>query len=139
MAYDLRPGGWSKTAQLSKKPVFYRDPSGRIMTGMPENLRAPAGYQKIVCNSVAEAERFSSIQREQERSIYGREQERRGAIEAEFQAEIRSEMRTKMAHARNNTNREFLRRALERNAERGDPTAYSRESYLHSEAFEDKH
>ena len=28
MAHDLRPKGWSKTAQLSKKPTFYRDSQG---------------------------------------------------------------------------------------------------------------
>jgi len=129
--------GWaSSTAQLGKKPVFYRDGSGAILTGMPENLPAPRGYEKIVCNNVREAERYSEMQRQQERVSHGRQREERGAVEAQFQAEIRSEMTTKMLNARNNVNREFMRRALENNAQRGDPTAYERESYLHAEGFE---
>jgi hypothetical protein len=139
MAYDLRPKGWSKTAQLSKKVTFYRDRTGKLMAGMPENIPAPKGYEKIVCNNVQEAERYSSLQRSQEQVVHRAEQERRGSIEAEFQREIRSEMHTKMANARNATNREFMRRALENNANRKDPTAYERESYLHAEAYEKGH
>ncbi len=129
--------GWTSTnAQLGKKPVFYRDTSGKVMTGLPENVPAPFGYQKIVCNSVQEAERYSEMQRRQERVEHGRLMEERGAIESEFQREIRSELHTKMANARNNVNREFLRRALENNQGRRDPTAYERESYLHAEGHE---
>jgi hypothetical protein len=131
--------GWTSTnAQLGKKPVFYRDSSGKLMTGLPENIPSPFGYQKIVCNSVQEAERYSEMQRRQDRVEHGRLMEERGAIEGSFQQEIRSEIHTKMANARNNVNREFLRRALERNQDRRDPTAYERESYLHAEAFESK-
>jgi hypothetical protein len=138
VAYDLRPRGRSKTAQLDKKPVFYQDASGKLMTGMPENLPAPHGYQKIVCNSAHEAERYSEMQRQQERVEHSRSQAERGAIEAEFQREIRSEMTTKMINARDSKNREFMRRALENNANRKDPTAYERESYLHAEAYESR-
>jgi hypothetical protein len=138
-ASDWLTGWTSHNAQLDKKPIFYRDASGKIMTGMPESIPAPRGYEKIVCGSVQEAERYSELQRRQERVEHGRSQAERGAIEAEFQKEIRSEMHTKMANARNATNREFMRRALERNANKSDPTRYERESYLHSEAFEDKH
>ena len=139
MAYDLRPAGWGGTAQLGKKPVFYRDPSGKILSGMPENLPAPTGFQKIICNNVFEAERYSELQRRQERVEHGRQMEERGAIENQFRDEIRSEMRTKMANARNNLNRDFMRRALERNEGKGDPTRYERESFLHSEGFERGH
>jgi hypothetical protein len=139
MAYDLRPKSRSSKAQLDKKVVFYRDRSGKVMTGMPENIPAPKGFEKIVCNNVYEAERFSEQQRRQERVEHGRQQAERGAIEAEFQREIRSEMTTKMLNARNATNREFMRRALENNANRKDPTAYERESYLHAEAYERGH
>jgi len=137
MAYDLRPKAWSRgAAQLDKKPVFYRDSSGKVMSGMPENCPAPKGYEKIVCNNVHEADRFSEIQRRQERVDHQRQQAERGSIEGEFLSEIRSEMRTKYANARNPVNREFMRRALENNANRKDPTAFERESYLHAEAYE---
>ena len=130
---------WTNKAQMDKKPVFYLDRSGKVMSGMPENIPAPYGLQKIVCGSALEAERYSSLQRQQERVDHRRQQAERGAIEGQFQSEIRSEMTTKMLNARNATNREFMRRALEMNAKRSDPTAYERESYLHAEAFEDKH
>jgi len=124
---------------LDKKVTFYKDSSGRILTGMPENIPAPKGLERIVCGSALEAERYSSLQRSQEKVEHRAEQERRGAIEGEFQREIRSEMHTKMANARNAQNREFMRRALENNANRKDPTAYERESYLHAEAYEKGH
>jgi hypothetical protein len=60
-------------------------------------------------------------------------------VEAEFIGQIRSDRRTLMANARNNANRDFLRRAEEMSEGRSDPTRYERESYLHAEAFEDRH
>ena len=139
MAYDLRPKGWSKDAQMDKKVTFYRDSSGKIMGGLPENIPAPKGYEKIVCGSAMEAERYSSLQRRQEQVEHRYQQEQRGAVEAEFIGQIRSDRRTLMANARNNKNRDFLRRAEEMSEGRRDPTAYERESYLHAEAFEDRH
>lgn len=136
MAYDLRPGGWGGNAQLSKKVTFFQDSNGRLMTGLPEFMPAPKGFSKVVCNSVAEAERLSSRQREQESIEHRQAMEERGAIEGQFKDQIRSDMRTLYANARNPTNREFMRRALERNANSSDPTKFERESYLHSEGFE---
>jgi hypothetical protein len=139
MAQDMRPKGWSRKAQLDKKVTFYRDRSGRIMTGMPENIPTPKGLERIVCGSVQEAERYSELQRRQERVEHHAEQERRGAIEGQFQKEWRSEAYNLMVNARDAKNREFMRRALERNENRSDPTRYERESFLHSEAYEDRH
>jgi hypothetical protein len=135
-----RFSGWTaRTAQLSKKPTFYRDSSGKLMAGLPENIPAPKGYQRIVCNTAAEAERYSELQRRQERVEHRYQQEKRGAVEGQFAEELRSEMRTKMANARNNLNKDFMRRALERMDGKTDPTRYERESYLHSEAYEKNH
>ena len=139
MAYDLRPKGWSQDGTDGKKLTFYRDASGKIMGGLPENIPAPRGFEKIVCGSAMEAERYSSLQRNQERIEHRRTQEQRGDIEGSFADEIRSEMRTKMANARNNLNKDFMRRAIERMDGKKDPTAYERESYLHSEAYERNH
>jgi hypothetical protein len=139
-AHDMRPKSWSMgKAQLDKKVVFYKDASGKIMSGMPENLPAPRGYEKIICNSAHEAERLSELQRRQERVEHRRQQEQRGAIEAEFIGQIRSDRRTLMANARDNKNRDFLRRAEEMSEGRKNPTAYERESYLHAEAYEKGH
>ena len=136
MAYDLRPKGWSKAAQMGNKVTFYKDASGRIMTGMPENVPTPKGLERIVCGSAMEAERYSAMQRRQEQVEHRYQQEQRGAVEGQFAEELRSEMRTKMANARNNLNKDFMRRALERMDGKTDPTRYERESYLHSEGFE---
>jgi hypothetical protein len=139
MAYDLRPKGWGSKAAMSKKPTFYRDSTGKIMSGMPENLPAPRGYEKIVCGSALEAERYSSIQRQQERVEHRMQQAQRGGIEEAQLAEIRSERRELIKNARNSANRDFLIAANERFDKQHKPWQYERESYLHSEAFEDKH
>ena len=136
MAYDLRPKGRSKDAQMDKKVTFYRDSSGKIMGGLPENIPAPKGYEKIVCGSAMEAERYSSLQRRQEQIEHRYQQEQRGAVEGQFAEELRSEMRTKMANARNNLNKDFMRRALQRMDGKTDPTRFERESFLHSEGYE---
>ena len=106
------------------------------MGGLPENIPAPRGFEKIVCGSAMEAERYSSLQRNQERIEHRRTQEQRGDIEGSFADEIRSEMRTKMANARNNLNKDFMRRAIERMDGKTDPTRFERESFLHSEGYE---
>ena len=139
MAYDLRPKGWGSKAQLGKKPTFYQDSAGRLMTGLPEFMPAPQGFQKIVCNNVREAERYSSIQRQQEGYEHRSSMEQRAAIEGQMHEQIRSERRTLIANARNNLNRDFLIAANERADKQGKPWEYQRESYLHSEAHEDGH
>ena len=61
MAHDLRPEGWSKTAQLSKKPTFYRDSSGKLMTGLPEHIPAPKGYQNGILRCSGGRNRLSIV------------------------------------------------------------------------------
>lgn len=139
MAHDLRPKGWSKTAQLSKKVTFYKDASGRIMTGMPENVPTPKGLERIVCGSAMEAERYSAMQRRQEQIEHHYQQESRGAIEEAQREEIRSERRELIKNARNAVNRDFLIAANERFDKQHEPWKYEKESYLHSEAYEDRH
>lgn len=137
MAYDLRPGGWGNKAQLSKKPVFYRDSGGRLMTGLPDYMPAPTGFEKIVCGSALEAERYSSVQRRQENYEHGRIMEQRAHVEGQMHEQIRSERRTLIANARNSLNRDFLIAANERFDKKEKPWAYSRESYLHAEGHEE--
>ena len=137
MMYDIRPAGWGSKAQLSHKPNFYVDRStGEIMTGGPENARAPRGYEKVTCNSALEAERWSAKQRQWDKAKHYRIQEERAPIEEAKHAEIRAEMHNRMANARNNVNREFMRRAIETSDKKGNPWRYERESHLHSEAHE---
>lgn len=137
MAYDLRPTGWGSKAQLGHKPNFYIDrKTGEIMTGGPEHARTPKGYERVTCTSALEAERWSAKQRSWDKAKHYRIQEERAPIEEAKHAEIRAEMHHRMANARNNTNREFMRRAIEKSDQKGNPWRYERESYLHSEAHE---
>ena len=137
MAYDLRPAGWGSKAQLGHKPSFYFNfRTGEIMTGGPEHASAPRGYEKVTCNSALEAERWSGKQRQWDRAKHARIQEERAPIEEAKHAEIRAEMHHRMSNARNNVNREFMRRAIETSDGRPSPWRYERESYLHSEAHE---
>lgn len=138
MTYDIRPKRWSKSAQLSEKVIFYRDRTGRVMTGLSEDRHAPKGFEKIICNNVSEAERYSELQRRQERSEHVRTMEKREQIEGGAQREWRSKAHNLMANARNQVNREFMEAALKRNAEH-KPWQYERESYLHSEGHESGH
>ena len=139
VAYDLRPKSWSKgNAQLSQKPTFYQDRSGKVVTGLPEDRPAPRGFQKIVCNNVFEAEKLSELQRRQERIEHGKIKEDREQIEGAAQKAWRSNAHNLMANARNQVNRDFMEAALARNAEHR-PWEYSRESYLHSEGHEEGH
>jgi hypothetical protein len=137
MTVDLRPKRRGN-AQLGRKPVFYTNSLGEITSGMPENVPVPRGYEKVVCNSVQEAEHWSERQRQWERVKHGKIQEDRQRIEEPIHQEIRSEMHNRMSNARNSVNREFMRRAIETSDAKHSPWKYDRESYLHSEAFEDK-
>ena len=88
MAHDIRPKSWSRgNIQLDKKVVYYKNRYGKVELGLPEDRPAPKGCQKIVCNNVFEAERYSEIVRRQERSEHGRIKEDREQIEGEAQKE----------------------------------------------------
>ncbi len=133
----ILPKSLRSTAQLDRKVVFYRNAStGEVMGGMPENIPSPYGYEKVVCNNVSEAERWSDRQRQWDNVKHNAIRERREQIEGPIRDEIRAEMHHKMANARNTANREFLQRALENDAKRQAPWEYRRESYLHAEAYE---
>lgn len=122
--------------QLSRKVCFYyNSTSGEILTGFPEQYPAPRGYEKIVCNSAHEAEKWSARQRDWDKFKHTLIQEQRELIEAPMKEAMRSQMRSLMANARNNTNREFLRRALE-TTDVKTGWHYARESFLHAEAYE---
>jgi hypothetical protein len=127
-------------AQMSKKIVFWLDTlSGQIKMGLPEEYPAPAFHEKIVCGSVFEAERWSHKMRRQEAEREAQEDAKRDEIEERMRANHRSHILHLMANARNNINREFLRRHLELYDARPDRTKSKRESYLHAEAFEKGH
>lgn len=123
--------------QLSRKAVFFYNPTnGAIWQGLGEWHNPPSGWQKIVCNSAHEAEIWSARMRKWDATMHEITLEEREMIEGPIREEMRSDLRHQMANARNNLNREFLRKALENLDKNGNRLAYRRESYMHCEAFE---
>jgi len=128
------------SAQLSKKIVFWRDTlTGEIKMGLPEQYPAPWAHEKIVCGTAHEAEQWSQKMREQENVRQQLEDDKREEIEGRLRHNLRSHIHHLMVNARNNTNREFLRRHLEVYDQRPDKWRMKHESYLHAEAYEQGH
>jgi hypothetical protein len=107
--------------------------------GAPEQWPAPPYYNKIVCHTAHEAERYSQKMREQEASREAMIDEERDAIEGEMLRNLRGHMHSQIANARNNMNRDFLRIWLERQERMVSRTQIRRESYLHAEGYEYGH
>jgi len=127
-------------AQLSKKIVYWLDTlTGQIKMGLPEEYPAPDFHEKIVCNSAHDAEWWSEKMRQQEASKESMKDAEREEIEGKIRHQYRSHIIHLMNNARNNINREFLRRHLELYDQRADRTQMHTESYLHSEAYEKGH
>ncbi len=123
--------------QLSHKAVFFYNPTnGAIWQGFGEWHNPPQGWNKIVCNTAHEAEVWSARMREWDRVMHETTIEQREMVEGPIRSEMRSELRHQLANARNNINRDFLRRALETLDGQGARWHYQRESYMHAEAFE---
>jgi hypothetical protein len=124
-------------AQLTTKIVFWYDGTrGEVRMGLPEQFPAPDGFEKIVCSTAHEAEAWSERMRKWEAFKCQLEDEQREMIEGPIRDTLRRYMQHQMANARNNLNREFLRRHLEAYGNRPDKTKMRRESYLHAEAYE---
>ncbi len=137
MMRDFRPKGWGKNAQISKKVVYFKnDKTGEIRMGLPEHFPASQGFHKVVCNTAHEAEVWSDRLRQFNLSKENRLNEKREQIEGAQRDEIRKHMHHVMAHSRNNINREFVRRYLDKMDK--IPSHTVREEYLHSEAYEER-
>ena len=130
----------SGNAYLSKPVVYWLNTiNGDIKMGLPDNYPAPPYHEKIVCNTVWDVDHWSQKMREQERVRQQMDDDKRGAIEERMRGEIRSHMHHLMANSRNNMNRDFLRRYIEKSDRLpNDPTRWNRESFLHIEGYEDK-
>lgn len=124
--------------QLSNKPCFFYNPtSGAIWQAFGEWQKPPAGWTRIVCNTAREAEQWSERMRHWDSLMHEISQEERELVEGPMRDEMRSELRHNLANSRNNINREFLRRALERLDKQGNRMRYQRESRMAIEAYEE--
>ena len=131
-----------RNAQLAKPVVFYfSSPSvyggtGEIIQGMPEQYAAPAGFEKVVCRTVMEAERWSGRMRVWEAAKEEIAQAYQRVRDSEQVERIRSQMRDNIANAPNQLNRDFAVQALENFDKRyEDQFATERTSFLHSEGY----
>lgn len=130
-----------RNAYLTKAVVYYLNTvNGEIKMGFPEEYDAPPFHEKIVCKTVWDVERWSHKMREQDRIRQQMDDDKRGAIEERMRGEIRSHIHHLIANAKNNLNRDFMKRYLEKSDQKSsDPTRWKRESYLHMEGFEVNH
>jgi hypothetical protein len=133
-----------KPARKFVNVVFYHNvKNGHISIGAPESFPLPqilvnAGYQKVVCRTAAEVDRWSEKMRDQDRRQEEQTDEQREAFEAPLRALIRDELVHNMLHARNDVNRTFCQQAIARiDAEEDARKKIKRVSYMHAEAHED--
>lgn len=127
-----------KPAVKRTRVVFYYQPKlDRVLVGFPENFPAPAGFQKIVCETAAEVDRWSEKMRKQERRDEEMTDEQREAIEGPIRDAVRKEMVYRRDHARNQLNRDFCQFAIDRIDERARRRKMVKESYMHIEGHED--
>lgn len=125
-------------AYLSKPVVYWQNTiTGQIKMGFPEQFNPPPYHNKIVCQTVHDAERWSQLMRDQERvneQVYA---DTRGAYEETLRSHLRKEIHHRLAQTSDPVNRGFLEAYLKKIENRpSDPTQSRRESYLHNEGFE---
>ena len=120
--------------------VFYFNRAqDRIMVGFPENFPAPAGFEKIVCRSAAEVDKWDRKMRDQEKRDAEMSDEQREAVEGPMRDYARKELTRLMLNARNNLNREFCRVALQKLDDDDKRRKMKRESFMHIAGFENGH
>lgn len=132
--------------QLTKAVVFYfsnptvRDGTGEIIMGLPECYAAPPGFEKIVCQTAMQAEKWSARMRIWEETKEKLAQAYQRKKEEDFVRQQRSDMQHKIANASNQLNRDFMIRALENFDKRyEDRFAMERTSFLHAEGYSSNH
>lgn len=105
--------------------------------GLPEQYAAPPGFEKIVCQTAMQAEKWSSRMRVWEEAKEKIAQAYQRHQESEQVEKIRSQMRDNIRNAKDQLNRDFAVQALENFDKRyEDRFQWQRESFLHSEGYE---
>ena len=126
--------------------VFYwSQKHNRIAVGAPEEFPLPKilaeqGFQKIVCRSASEVDRWSQRMRDQEKRDAEMTDEQRYAFEGPLREALRKELVTKMMNSKNALNRDFCRAALQQmDAADEEQKRAKTESMMHAEAYESGH
>ena len=120
--------------------VFYRHGSSkRLMVGFPEHFPAPHGFEKIVCHSAADVEKYSKMLNAQDKADQEMNEYQRELVEGPIRDACRKELQHLMMNARNQLNRDFCAYALRRIEEREKKGRMIRESFQHIEAYEAGH
>lgn len=130
--------GWSaRNAQLNTKIIYYTNSkTGEIRMGAPEKFPVSAGFQKVVCTSVQQAERWSDRLRQYNVGKESKIDEQRAQIEGQFAKEHRSQIHHLMANSKSKYGRVFLEKHLERMDKAESRRKMTREEFLHSEGYE---
>lgn len=131
-----------RNAQLAKPVIYYfSNPAayggtGEIIMGLPEQYAAPPGFEKIVCQTAMQAEKWSARMRVWEETKEKIAQAYQRHQESEQVEKMRSQMRANIANARDQVNRDFAIRALANFDKRyEDRFKMERTSFLHSEGY----
>lgn len=136
--------------QLTKSVTFYfsnptayyqgQQGTGEIIMGLPECYAAPPGFEKVVCQTAMQAEKWSARMRVWDETKEKIAQAFQRHQESEQVERIRSQMRDNIRNASNQLNRDFAIQALANFDKRyEDRFEWQRESFLHSEAYDSNH
>jgi hypothetical protein len=135
-------------AKTSHKPLaivfWFSRKVNRILVGLPEEHPVPPilrnlGFEKIVCRSAREVDKWSQKMRDQERRDEEMTDEQREAFEGPLRAELRKDLVWRMENSRNAINREFCRQALANMDAEEQKQKAKRESMMHVEGYEAGH
>lgn len=131
----------------ARKPirvVFYHSKKlDRIEVGFPEQFPVPPvmvamGFEKVICTTAREVEKWSAKKRAQEKRDAEMTDEEREKFEGPIRDAIRKDLLHRMLTARNEVNREFCRYALAQlDLQEARARRVVRESFMHQEGFED--
>ena len=129
-------------AQLEKKIYFWHNPrTNHILQGAGprwDHLKLP-GYDTIECKSAHEAELWSERLRLQDKQLEESNAYERELIESGMRADLRRELQFRLIHASNRLNAAMLEAALKQLDEQEAKGKVVRESWLHSEGYEEGH
>ena len=137
------PQNLKRAKKVVNVVFWYSKKLDHIRVGAPEWFPIPRnlvmlGYEKIVCRTARELEKWSQKMRDQERRERERSDEQRDAFEGPILKKMRDDLHHQMANARNNINRDFCRQALLQLQEYEDRRLIEKlESMMHVEGFED--